>query len=344
MAHFAESARSFARSCRGRLIWLAAAAGIVLLYFLLRPWTAGMDFLIRYVTTPWKRGMSWACSLLPFSAAELCWALLILGVPVFITLTAVQIVRRKGGRLVLLFRRLSLLAAAAVSIYAGVCLLWGVNYYGKNFSDQSGLAAAPVSADQLEQAAVLFAGLVNESAGSVERDENGLFCVSRESILEDYYDLYDKIAEEYPFLGRNLPQPKLMFFSRLMSILDFTGFFFPFTGEANLNADSPAAFFPSTLAHEMAYVYSGALLGYVHLANALYEADRTRWEAVSELLCAEARADLSANNAYWAQFESPVSDAVQSVYSSFLQSNGQELGMKSYGACVDLLVAYFIGG
>ena len=116
MAHFAESARSFARSCRGRLIWLAAAAGIVLLYFLLRPWTAGMDFLIRYVTTPWKRGMSWACSLLPFSAAELCWALLILGVPVFITLTAVQIVRRKGGRLVLLFRRLSLLAAAAVSI------------------------------------------------------------------------------------------------------------------------------------------------------------------------------------------------------------------------------------
>lgn len=152
MAHFAESARSFARSCRGRLIWLAAAAGIVLLYFLLRPWTAGMDFLIRYVTTPWKRGMSWACSLLPFSAAELCWALLILGVLVFITLTAVQIVRRKGGRLVLLFRRLSLLAAAAVSIYAGVCLLWGVNYYGKNFSDQSGLAAAPVSADQLEQA------------------------------------------------------------------------------------------------------------------------------------------------------------------------------------------------
>ena len=161
-----------------------------------------------------------------------------------------------------------------------------------------------------------------------------------------------------------------MFFSRLMSILDFTGFFFPFTGEANLNADSPAAFFPSTLAHEMAhqkniapeqeanfvavvtcirsgkpaYVYSGALLGYVHLANALYEADRTRWEAVSGLLCAEARADLSANNAYWAQFESPVSDAVQSVYSSFLQSNGQELGMKSYGACVDLLVAYFIGG
>lgn len=83
--------------------------------------------------------------------------------------------------------------------------------------------------------------------------------------------------------------------------MDFTGFYFPFTGEANLNVDCPASFLPSTIVHEMAhqrgiaseqecnfiaiavslasgdpvYRYSGLLMGYVHLGNALYRADRT---------------------------------------------------------------------
>jgi hypothetical protein len=30
-----------------------------------------------------------------------------------------------------------------------------------------------------------------------------------------------------------------------------------------------------------------------------------------------------------------------SAYESFLQGNGQTLGLKSYGACVDLLVNYY---
>ena len=36
-----------------------------------------------------------------------------------------------------------------------------------------------------------------------------------------------------------------------------------------------------------------------------------------------------------------VSDAVDAVYDSFLKSQNQELGLQSYGACVDLLVEYF---
>lgn len=81
-----------------------------------------------------------------------------------------------------------------------------------------------------------------------------------------------------------------------MSYLDFSGFYFPFTGEANLNDESPACYLPANICHELAhqqgiateqecnfvgilaaitaespaYQYSGYLMGYVHLANALY--------------------------------------------------------------------------
>ena len=37
-----------------------------------------------------------------------------------------------------------------------------------------------------------------------------------------------------------------------------------------------------------------------------------------------------------------VQEASNSVYDSFLKSNGQELGRQSYGKCVDLLVHYYL--
>ena len=52
-------------------------------------------------------------------------------------------------------------------------------------------------------------------------------------------------------------------------------------------------------------------------------------------------ADLAASREYWAQFETPVQSVSNTVYEGFLQSYDQKLGMKSYGACVDLLVNYY---
>ena len=54
------------------------------------------------------------------------------------------------------------------------------------------------------------------------------------------------------------------------------------------------------------------------------------------------RADLAANNEYWARWEGPAREAGEKVYTEFLKSYDQELGMKSYGACVDLLVEYYL--
>ena len=58
-------------------------------------------------------------------------------------------------------------------------------------------------------------------------------------------------------------------------------------------------------------------------------------------LCDAARTDLADNNAYWAKWEGPVKEAGSTVYTGFLRGYDQTLGMKSYGACVDLLVEYY---
>ena len=162
--------------------------------------------------------------------------------------------------------------------------------------------------------------------------------------------------------------PKPAVYSKLMSAWGFTGYLCPLVGESTLNVDSPAVFLPVTVAHELAhqrgvaaeqdanfvgvmaataggnaaYQYSGWLFGYLHLSNALYSADPDLARASYAALCAEAQADMADNNAYWKQWEGPVKETGEKVYTAFLQGYGQKLGMRSYGACVDLLVEEFL--
>mgnify|MGYP000844914845 FL=1 len=159
-----------------------------------------------------------------------------------------------------------------------------------------------------------------------------------------------------------------MYFSRLMSIIDFTGFYCPYTGEANVNVDSPACLLPSTAAHEMAhqrgiaseqecnflailasttsgnpaYVYSGYLMGFIHLGNALYRVDPETYWTIRDQLPETVEADLAYNNAYWDQFrDSVVQQASNRIYDGMLKAYGDENGIASYGTVVDLLVAYY---
>ena len=258
------------------------------------------------------------------------------------------------------------LGNAVLTVYVLFCLLWGANYYADSFTDKSGIDVGPVAVDDLERVTRQFAALVNEYAGDVPRAADGAFAGDRAEILAYAPKIYENLYEEFPFLEMTDVPPKTMRFSRVMSAMGFTGFYFPFTGECNVNVDFPAATLPTTVAHELshrrgiaseqecnflavlaslrcddaAYRYAGALSGYIYLANALYSADAERWRAVRETLNERVVADLRASGAYWAQFEGPVDTVSNAVYDGFLKSYGT-IGVKSYGACVDLLVAYF---
>ena len=97
----------------------------------------------------------------------------------------------------------------------------------------------------------------------------------------------------------------------------------------------------STTADSAAYRYSGWLMGFTYLSNALYRADPEAWQSVRVLLPDTVVADLRDNSAYWTAFEGPVNDAAQKVYDSFLKSSGDPRGTQSYGTVVDMLMAYY---
>lgn len=386
----AAAARLWRRD-RGLYLALAALALAQLALRGVMRWPAAADFAVRYLVRPYHRTMGRLCALVPFSVAELCWAALIVFCVWYVARTVWLLIRppleaagqtasgadagqaadsapaRRRSRPAVLWRRALGGAITALAVYTGYTALWGLTYYGPSFERQAGIEARPLSVEELEYTMRYFRDRVNETAPLAEHAAPGVLTGDTDAIFRAAGTLYDALEQEYPFLGGSAVRPKQMAFSRVMSWINFTGFFFPFTGEANLNVDSPECLLPATIAHELAhvrgvapeqtanfvailacdtggdalYAYSGYLLGYIHLSNALYGASYERWLDVAQGLCETANEDLRANNAYWRQFDSPVSEAADSAYSGFLQSYDQELGSKSYGAVVDLLVAYY---
>ena len=358
--------RAWYRLCPLRHTLILVSGAVILLHLLTRPLRALNVWLSAHMVRPAHRWLAAQTGRVPFSIAELLIALLVVFLLVYIISQLVNLFRRPKFFL-RLYRTLTTLAALGLTVYGGFCLLWGVYYYGDDFMAQSGLERAPVSVEQLERVTAYFADLANEYSDRVTRDEAGVCAADRGAILDHSPALYRAAEAKFPCLAGAELRAKGVLCSRVMSYLDFTGFFFPFTAEANVNLDFPPALFASTVAHELAhqrgvakeqeanfvavlacledgdadYVYSAALLAYTHLGNALYSADREAWARIAGSLNEAVRADLAAGAAYWKQFETPVQAVSNTVYENFLYSYNQELGLKSYGACVDLLVNYY---
>ena len=357
--------RSLWRRCPARhtvlllsLVWLAA-------YFLLRSNRDVMNFLCKTLVRPWHAFAGKIFSAVPFSVTE--WIILFLtalGVALLILLAA-QLVRR---RWVKAYRTGMTILSVSAAMFALFCLWWGVLYYSDSFTEQARLERRDISVQELETVTEYFAAQANAAGEHVERGEDGVFRADKSDIFRRSADIYGGAEQIFPCLAAPAVRAKPVLLSRLLSYIRYTGFFFPYTAEANLNADSPACLLPSTIAHELAhlrgvaredeanfcavvacmesgdeeYRYSGALLAYIYLGNALYSADYDAWREVYSTLSEEVRADLRANNDYWARFETPAADVSEKVYESFLQTYGDDRGMQSYGACVDLLTAYYL--
>lgn len=352
--------------CPRRHILLFASAGLIALHLLLRSKHALMVFLSEKAVRPLHRALGRLNAHVPFSVAELLIALAVAAALVYIIYQTVQLVRR-GERAARLYRTLVTLLSAGLTVYALFCLLWGVYYYADDFAAKSGFENGAVSTEQLESVTRYFARLANEYAAEVPRDENGLCASDREKILSQSPEVFAQTERAFPCLSGPPLAAKGILCSRIMSYLDFTGFFFPFTAEANVNLDSPVCDLAATVAHELShqrgvakeqeanftavlacldygdpdYCYSACLLAYTHLGNALYKADRTAWEEVYGALNEDVLRDLRDRSAYWRQFDTPVQTASNTVYEGFLHSYDQTLGLQSYGACVDLLVNYY---
>ena len=350
-------------------LWFSAlglpCAGIGLFY-LLRSHRSLMNAWVTHIMAPWEQFWGRIWSLFPFSVGESVVALLIAAVVIWTVRALVLLIRQHRGRE--FFRRMGAVASILLWAWCLLCWLWNVSYYADSFAEKSGLVSYGHTPEALFYTTVWFAQNAAQLSDQIPRDENGHFALSPEECFERGTAIYDNLTAEFPFLDIPGVRAKPLLFSRLQSILGFTGVYLPFTGEANVNIDAPACLIPATIGHEMShqgmvaaeqeanfvgiaaclscddvvFQYSGYLHGLVHLSNALYQLDPSLWTVITEnFFTPELSTDWNDNYFYWKELESPTEERAEQTYDAFLKGNGQSLGIASYGACVDLLITYY---
>lgn len=349
-----------------RLGVIIISAAVIALFELLKYNYGLMSFAARKIVMPLHHALARINGTFDVSAAALLISAFTVVCTSYMIVETVLIIKRPE-RLNRLFRMVCTALSAGLAVYAGFCLMWGVYYYRTDFIGDSGFSDEPVSVEQLYSVTEFFAAKLNEYSGKVDRTDEGIYCGSRDEIISKSDRVFAPLEARLDIFKGPAVKAKAFMFSRIMSALDFTGFFFPFTAEANVNIHFPPSLLASTVAHELShqrgiareqdanftavlaclefgdcdYVYSGAMLAYIHLGNALYSANYELWKEIYLSLDECVRKDLEYNNLYWQQFEAPVKKAANTVYEGFLQSYNQNMGLRSYGACVDLLVNYY---
>lgn len=344
---------------------LIAPLILVGLFELLKGNHAVMDGWVFGIMAPVEQFFGRVWSVAPISMMEVFIALFLIGNVIWLVRAVTLAVRGRDWRK--LRRRILVLGAAWLWLWAGLDWLWNGAYYASTFTQRSGLDTAPYAVEELAAVTEYFAQNAARLAGEVRRDGEGHFAEDLGECFNRGVLSYENLTREFPCLSMRSVEAKPIFCSRLQSILGFTGMYFPFTGEANVNVDQPACLVPATIGHEMAhqrmvaseleanfvgiaacvtsddpvFQYSGYLMGLIQLCNALYPVDQQAWrDIVQRNFTQELAMDWNDNNAYWRALQSPVEEQAERVYDTFLKRNDQELGMRSYGACVDLLVAY----
>ena len=341
---------------------------LILLFLVLSGHRAFANFVTKYFSRPVKAAMGTVFSVLPFSVMELEYILAAV-LTIWHAVRTVLLTVRSETRLRTFARRVGAYLMAVVCVFTFFLWCFAIDYRSDSFIDKSGMSVGEISEKDLYDVTRYFLENAAGHAGTVSRDANGHWAEELDGYLPASKTIYENLSREFSFLPGSSRQPKKMYlFSRLSSRMGFTGVYFPFSGESNINIDAPGCLIPSTVAHELAhqkgvyseteanfvgiaaaissgqpvYTYSGYLSGAIHLSNALYDTDPDAWRELSALITGPMLTDWIDNSEYWSRFNGPIEDVSSAVYDGYLKAQGQPLGIRSYDACVELLVAYYL--
>ena len=306
---------------------------------------------------------------LPFSLAELIIVSFAFFLLWYISKTVLNLYKCKYKRLEILKNTFVNILFVLGVIYFSFQILWGFNYQRLTLNKIFQLNVRPSSSTEL---ALLCENLINSSNSlrkKINENQDGVMELpyNKKYALKTAHLGYDKASLEYIQLKGNYGRPKAIFLSSPMSYTGITGFYFPFTNEANINMAQPDSFLPFTTAHEMAhqrgfakedeanyiayivcinhsdinFQYSGTFAALSYSFNALQKNDPKKYKQLILTCSTGVLNDFRYNQKFWDLYSGPIDKISDKVNDTYLKSQNQQSGTKSYGAMVDLLLAAY---
>ena len=325
------------------------------------------DFVIKYPNAAVRFCLAKLTNLIPFSVGEMIVILLPLMFVSMITLGIFLAVKNnnKGYQ-----RYLSALLSVLCFIYSMFVLTLAPGYHGRSLAQKTGLEQNAVSAEELYDTSVWLSGMVDKYIGEVNFDIDGASVMpySLDEMNDKINDAYSNLCKKYDFISPLRSNIKYVILSKPWTYTHIAGVYTYYTGEANLNVNFPDYTLPFTTAHEFAHQRGTApeneanfvaflaciesddpYILYCAYANmleycmdALYSADHDMYYEAYGKFDRNLSGEYNAYSVFFEKYrENTVAKVSTTVNDTYLKSQGQTAGSKSYGLVVDLAVSYY---
>jgi len=202
---------------------------------------------------------------------------------------------------------------------------------------------------------------------AAQLDTNGRKALNNNKVLfQQAVAVYGTTARIYPFLQYQVPSIKPSLYSSIGHLFGFTGYYNPFTGEAQVKTNVPSFLKPFIVAHEMAHQLGYAkeneanFVGYLacrssadiqfqysvyfelfwYAANDLYRKDSAKAKYYKSILHPQVLRDYQALRQYLLQTDNFIEPYISKVYDEYLKWNSQPKGKRTYNEVIAFLIAY----
>lgn len=301
---------------------------------------------------------------IPFSIGDIFYAVLII-------LLLRQIVRmfrkirRKQADKAYWLGGLKQLVWVVVLVYVSFNGLWALNYNRNGIAGQLGLEVSNYTQEDLVAVMSTITDRLEtlDSAALLTRED----IRKKRTLFSNAVVAYDSLSSENEVFDYSFRSVKPSLYSYLGNYLGFTGYYNPFSGEAQVNTTVPLFIQPFTTCHEIghqlgyakeneanfagylaaksssdaAFRYSVYFDLYTYSWYYLYNIDSSLARKFSERLPLTVKNDYKELKAFNRKHRNPVERVIDKLYGEYLKANQQPSGKLAYNEVIAWLVAYY---
>lgn len=242
---------------------------------------------------------------------------------------------------------------------------WGLNYNRIGIAQQLNLKVTAYTAEELTQVLTLTIDKLHLlDTAAVERRDS---FYRKRFLFRQAITSYKEVEKRLPFLAYSPPSVKPSLFSYLGNYLGYSGYYNPFSGEAQVNTAVPLMLQPFTTSHEIGHQlgfakeneanFVGYLAGrvspdaavqysvyfdlYMYASKNLMQRDSVLARSLHQTLPPLVRKDLRDLSAFYSKYENPLEPIINLMYGQYLKANEQPQGILSYDEVIAWVIAYY---
>jgi hypothetical protein len=300
---------------------------------------------------------------IPFSIGDILYTVVVIRLVLGLVRLIRKLIKRQAGWGFLLpfFRRVVFTILLIYVLFNG---LWGLNYDRKGVASQLQLSVQPYTTPELTQLVRHITLRLNDLDSLARVSRFGLSSSRR--LYSGAVLAYDSLARHDPRFAYPSPSVKSSLFSRIGAYIGFSGYYNPFTGEAQVNTVVPVFTQPYTTCHEMghqlgyakeneanfagylsarssadaAFRYSAYFELYMYAASELYRRDSSLVRSFRQQLHPGIREDIRELQRYNQRYANPMESHIWRWYGGYLRANRQPQGIVTYTEVTAWLIAY----